>query len=244
MELDGAPQRAFEVEGSEVVVLNPDGRVARQKVPEDINPMNFRHVLAAVDVYWNDKGQMPTPSQARTLWPTIPLKLFQTVFATPEFREALERRGISANGDLGLTDKQATALSLLTNPGDARSTTAKLKDIGVSYSTFQNWMRQPLFSRMYRERTERTLEDIVPAAIMALSTNIEAGNQRAIEFGLKMSGRYDPDAIEVQNARTIVLTLVEAIEKHAPKEVREAILGELDGIMRATRVTHAMKEIG
>jgi hypothetical protein len=244
MELDGAPQRAFEVEGSEVVVLNPDGRVARQKVPEDISPMHFRHVLAAVDVYWNDRGQIPTPSQARTLWPTIPLKLFQTIFATVEFKEALERRGISFAGGAGLSEKQATALAILTNPGDARSTTAKLKDLGVSYATFQNWMRQPLFSRMYRERTERVLEDIVPAAIVGLATNVESGNQRSIEFALKMSGRFDPDAVEVQNARQIVLTLVEAIEKHAPKDVREAILGELDGIMRATRVQHALKEIG
>lgn len=243
MELEEQTRRAFEVEGSEVAILNPDGRVALQKVPEGVAPSAFRHVLASVDVFWNDKGQMPTPKQAHDLWPTTPLKVFQTVYATPEFKEALERRGIGSFEGLGLTEKQATALPLLTNPGDARSTTAKLKDIGVSYGTFQNWMRQPLFSRLYRERTERVLEDIVPAAIVGLATNVESGNQRSIEFALKMSGRFDPDAVEVQNARTIVLTLVEAIEKHAPKEVREAILGELDGIMRATRVTHAMKEI-
>ena len=53
VEQEESPRRAFEVEGQEVVVLNPDGRVVRQSVPEGVSPTAFRHVLAAVDVYWN-----------------------------------------------------------------------------------------------------------------------------------------------------------------------------------------------
>lgn len=250
MESDGivaeqSTTRAFEVSGQEVVVQNPDGRVRRQRVPEGINPTVFRHVLAAVDLLWNDEGRFPTPKKVHEFWPTTPLKTIESIFGTDEFGAALEKRGIQATGAVGLTELQATAIAVLTNPGDARSTTSKLKDVGVSYSTFQNWMRQPLFSRLYRDRTERVLEDIVPAAIVGLATNIEAGSQRAIEFGLKMSGRYDPDAVEVQNARTVVLTLVELIQQFVkdPAE-RKAILDGLEAKMTSIRTVQSLKEIG
>lgn len=237
-------RRAFEVERGGVSILNPDGRILRQKVPEGVNPTSFRHILASVDLIWNDSGVFPGPEQAREVWPSIPLKTWQTVFASPEFESAMEKRGVPVPSNHGLSEKQIVALQVLTNPSDTRTIASKLKDIGVAYSTYQNWMRHPLFSRMYRERAERLLSDSIPTAITGLVANLEKGDQRAIEFHLKMSGRYDPSQTELQNARTVVLALVESIQKHAPKEVREAIENDLDAIMTGIKIDRAMKEIG
>lgn len=237
-------RRAFEVERGGLSVLNPDGRVLRQRVPEGVNANSFRHILAAVDIYWNDKGTFPTPQEAFKSWNAIPQATYEKVFATEEFAEALEKRGIPVDPNRGLSEKQAFALQILTDPSDQRAVASKLKDIGVAYSTYQNWMRQPLFSRLYRERSERLLQDIVPTAIVNLGANVEKGDQRSIEFALKMSGRYDPSAIEVQNARTIVLALVESIQRHASKEVRQKVMDDLEGIMTGINVQQAMKEIG
>lgn len=235
--------RAFALEGHEIAVLNPDGRVLRQSVPSDVSPTTFRHILAAVDVWWGTHGVFPSPAQARTLWPKYSLKTFQTVFGTDEFTEALEKRGINSDPTAGLTEQQATALVLLSNPEDRRTVASKLRDIGVTYGTFQNWMRSPLFSRLYKERLENLLGDIVPSAIMTVAANVEAGDQRAAEFALKMTGRYDPAALEQNNARVVVLRLLELIQQYAPKDVQEQIERGLDGTLTQMKVTSALKEI-
>lgn len=236
-------QRAFEVEGREVAVLNPDGRVQRQSVPEGISPTAFRHVLAAVDVWWGMKGEFPTPAQARTLYPKIERRVYEKVFASPEFEQALEKRGIASDPDAGLTEQQAMALTLLSNPEDRRAVPTKLRDIGVAYKTFQNWMRQPLFSKLYRERVEKELVDAIPGAIMTTVVNAQSGDQRAAEFVLKMTGRYDPAAMEANNARIVVLKLLELIQQHAPKDVQKRIEEGLDATMTQIKVLGAMKEI-
>lgn len=238
--------RPFQVDGAEIAVLNPDGRVLRQNVPEGVSPATFRHVLAAVDVWWGSHGTFPTPEQARTLYRKMSLSTYKQVFATEEFRAALEKRGINADPEAGLTPQQATAITLLTNPEDRRTVASKLRDIGVPYATFQNWMRDPLFSRLYKDRMENLLGDIVPSAIMAVAANVEAGDQRAAEFALKMTGRYDPAAIEANNARTVVLRLLELIQMYAPKEVQDKIRAGLDGTLAQIKVQNAIgqKEIG
>jgi hypothetical protein len=195
-------------------------------------------------MWWGSHGTFPTPAEARTLYPKMSLKTYQTVFATDEFKEALEKRGIDADPHAGLTPQQATAIVLLSNPEDRRTVASKLRDIGVPYGTFQNWMRQPLFSRLYKERLENLLSDSVPAAIQTVVANAEAGDQRSAEFLLKMSGRYDPQAIEANNARVVVLKLLELIQEHAPKDVQDKIRRGLDGTLAQIKVQSAMKEIG
>ena len=97
-------------------------------------------------------------------------------------------------------------------------------------------MRQPLFSRLYHERAEQNVKDVVPTALTRLVGNIEDGDQRAIEFGLKMTGRYDPAAIEVQNARAVVVTMMEFIMEYADEEAQRKILGGHRGKMRTLSI--------
>jgi hypothetical protein len=232
------------VNRTEVGVLNPDGRVQRQRVPEGVSPATFRNVLSAVDVYWNSEGRMPTPHEARKVWPNLSLKTYQAVFSTPEFREGLERRGITMDAAQGLTELQMAALTLLSNPTDVRTTSAKLKDLGVPPTQYRAWMRNPLFATKLRERSEHNLGDAIPTAINRLIGNVESGDPRSIEFLLKMSGRYDPAAVEVENARVVVLTLVEAILSEVKDpDVRERILAKADDKMRAIQVKESLKEI-
>jgi len=225
-------------------VVNPDGRVIRQQIPKGINPVHFRHVLAAVDVYWNQNGRMPTPHEARNIWPNLSLKTFQTIFAAPEFSEALEKRGVTMDPGGGLTQLQMSALTILSNPADVRSTLAKLKDLGVTPGQYRSWMRNPLFASHLRERSEQNLGDAIPVALNRLVGNVESGDPRSIEFFLKMVGRYDPNAQEVENARVVVLTLVEAIQAEvADPGVRERILAKAETKMRAIQIQESLKEI-
>jgi hypothetical protein len=64
-----------------------------------------------------------------------------------------------------------------------------------------------------------------------------AGEDRAIEKVLEISGRWNPNAQSVEDARVVVMTLVEAIIKYVPDpEVRAKIMSEVSltaGTMKA-----------
>lgn len=234
----------FEVAGRDIVVRNVDGRVESAPVPRGVSPEAFRHVLAAVDVHWASAGIYPTPAQAHKYFPKIPLKTFSTVMGMPEFQKALELRGIQADREDGLTEQQAFALTLLSDPSDTRRRSVKLADLGVPPAQFRAWMRQPLFASLLHERAEGDLKDAIPMAIQGIVANAESGSLSAQQFILKMTGRYDPDTAEVQNARQVVLTMVESIMKHTDPETRKAILGDVEAKMQSITIMESMKEIG
>lgn len=240
-EVDEDPEPvAFEVQGRNVVIRNTDGRVQVQNVPKGISPDTFRHVLSAVDVHYNSTGIYPTPRQAQTYFPSVPLPTYGRVMASQEFEDACVKRGIHSERVNGLTDQQAFALTVLSDFTDKRSTARRLADIGVPLAQYRAWMRQPLFSRLHNERAEQNAADVVPVALNRLVGNIEDGDQRAIEFGLRMTGRYDPTQAEAQNARAIIVTVMELVMQHADEETQKKIL---DGIEKKMQMLTVMKAV-
>jgi hypothetical protein len=179
-------------------------------------------------VYYNSKGLYPTPKQAHPYFPGVPLPTYGRVMATAEFADACEKRGIQMDRENGLTEQQAFALTVLSDFTDKRSTSKRLADIGVPLAQFRAWMRQPLFSKLYHERAEQNVADVVPTALTRLVGNIEDGDQRAIEFGLKMTGRYDPAAIEVANARAVVVAIMELVMQFADEDAQKKILAGVE----------------
>jgi hypothetical protein len=90
-------------------------------------------------------------------------------------------------------------------------------------------MKNPLYAESYRERTESQFKDAVPTAMNALLSNVEKGDQRAIEKVLEITGRYNPNQRELENARVVIVTLVEALQKHVKDpSVMQAILDEVN----------------
>lgn len=241
-------EKAFAVtDDGGVSVTTPEGAIARQRVPEDVSPEAFRNALATVDLYWNSEGRIPNAEEAHAVFPRLSKKTFRLVFTKDEFYEALDRRGIRISKEVGLTERQAFALSVLSDYSDKRSTRYRLADIGVAMAEFQAWMRDENFAAVYRQRAENNLKDIVPRAIQVVAENVDSGDLKSAEFALKMTGRYDPNAQEVANARTVVMTLVESIMRRVTDpEVRAAILGDVEGTMVAINVKEALKpkEIG
>lgn len=223
--------RKFELDDDTVLVVHDDGRVRRASLPKGIDPEHFRNVLAAVDVLYRREGVFPTVDGVFKLWNKTPKKTISTIFATSEFKHAIALRGISMDENPGLTEEQSMALLLLSDPTDRRTTSTKLKQIGVSMAKYHAWMRQPLFSTLLRERSEQNLGDAVPVALNRLVGNAEAGDQRAVEKLLEVTGRHNPQNLELQNARTVITSLVEIILKRVlDPDVRKGILNDLNAI--------------
>ena len=180
---------------------------------------------------------MPSVEEVYKSWTKISKKTYSRAFATSEFRQALELRGIFMEPNSGLTEEQAIAILHLSNP-DGKSLQTKLKQLGISMPKYQAWMRSALFSSTLRQRSEQNLGDSIPTALNALVANADRGDQRAIEKLLEISGRYNPAQIEAENARQVVLVMVEAVLKHVSnKEEKAAILAEVEGAMHKMAIT-------
>lgn len=236
-------EREIETEGRELVI-QADGRVLRSPVPDDFSPAMFRHVVAAIDHLYRKNGVIPTPAEVARAWDGFQVKAVQKAFATEELKAALRIRGVEMDAKAGLTDEQLYALTILQDPTDRRTTSAKLKEVGISMAKYQAWMRNPVFSGYLNTQAEHNIGDAVQMALNRLVGNAEAGDQRAIEKLLEISGRWNPQQQELQNARTVVLTFMEVIQSEIEDKallarIHEKVRGKLD----ALTIVQSLKEL-
>lgn len=218
-----------------------DGRVLYSPVPRQMDPMEFRHIVAAVDMLYRRNGVIPTEDEVMQTW-EFKKKSVQRAFLSEELKKALDLRGVPWDPKQGLTLEQLNAILLLQNPSDTRSNQARLETIGVSMSKFRAWMRNPLFQQQMNLQAEQNLGDAVPVALNALARNAEGGDNQAILKVLEITGRWNPQQQEVQNARQVLTIFVEALEKFASPEVLRSVQDEVLSRTRMMSITQSVKE--
>lgn len=233
-----------EVDGRELVIKK-DGRVRRSPVPDDFSPTAFRHVVAAVDMLYRRNGRLPTIDEVTKEWEGFTRKTVQKAFAAPELREALSIRGIEMSFKAGLTPEQLYAITILQDFTDRRSTKTKLEEVGIPIAKYRAWMRNPAFAGAMTAQAEDNLGDSVQMALNRLIANAESGDMRAIEKLLEMTGRWNPQQQEVQNAKTIVLTFMEILQEELAGDVPRLrrIMDRVQAKMTALTITNGIKEL-
>ena len=211
-----------------IAVYLPNGEIVQITTPDGYTDQAFRGTLAAFDTAFRRNGKIPSVDEVHELWPKVPKKTISGLMSTLEFRTALTSRGIQWDPKDGLSMEQQTILLKLSDPFDRRGLSAKLKDFGVPMARFQAWMKQPMFAEMMNKQTQENYAEALPAIRQRLIGNAEAGDQRAIELIFAMTGEWNPNQQHLEDARTIVLKVVEAIITHVKdKSVREAILSDV-----------------
>lgn len=206
--------------------------------PQGFNDITFRNAVAAANTLYLRNGKVPTVNEMHALWPRIPVKTFAALALTEEFRQALDYRGIQWNETTGLSYEQNMALLKLSDPTDRRMTGAKLKELGVPYARYQAWMRDAMFSQALRSMSENNLKDAIPVALNKLVANAESGDQRAIEKVLEVTGRYNPAAQQVEDAKVVVRRIIEAVIRHVQDpDIRRAIMSDIESEAVAYSVT-------
>ena len=234
--------RDIEVDGQSLVIKT-DGRVVRSPVPPELDPKVFRHIVAAVDMLYREAGVIPDENAVMASWEGFSRKAVQIAMASEEIRDALSARGIEWDVKLGLTALQLNALLILQDPTDARSTSAKLKDIGVSMSQYRAWQLNPGFKKQMTQQSEKNLGDAVQMAINRMIANAEAGDNQAIKMIFEMSGRHNPQQQAVQNAEQVIRIFIEALEKHASPEVLRSVQEEVMQKTRSLTIVSSMHGI-
>lgn len=218
----------FEEAASGVIVHTPHGDVKNIPTPKGFDTKTFKGVLAAFHTAYLAAGKIPTVDQVYAVWPKTTKKNISGLMGTLEFRNALNHRGIQFDPKDGLSMEQHTVLLKLSDPFDRRGISAKLRDLGVPMARFQAWQKQPLFSELLNQQTKSNYEEALPAIRQRLIGNAESGDQRAIELVFAMTGEWNPQQQHLDDAKTIILKVVEAIIKHVKdRDVREAILADV-----------------
>jgi len=217
----------FELDEGEVVVRTPGSGFARVEVPAGIRPATFRNALATVDILWRENGEFPTVTDLEERWPQIPRRTWARLMLDDAFLDALEKRGIRVPGDAGLTEQQNLALLALATTGDRRSEAAKLKEIGIPWSQYTAWMKDPLFSAARMKLAKNAFEAAKPMLVQRVITEAESGKVDALKLGLEMAGIYSPNEKQARDFERLTMILVESIIKHTTPEVRDAILSDM-----------------
>lgn len=218
----------FEQAANGVIVHTPQGDVKNIPTPKGYDTKVFKGVLAAFHTAYLRSGHVPSVDDVYAVWPKTTKKNISGLMGTLEFRNALSHRGIQFDPKDGLSMEQHTVLLKLSDPFDRRGLSAKLRDLGVPMARFQAWQKQPLFAELLNQQTKNNYEEALPAIRQRLIGNAEAGDQRAIELVFAMTGEWNPQQQHLDDAKTIILKIVEAIIRHVKdRDVREAILADV-----------------
>lgn len=220
-----------------IAVRDPKKGFQPVNTPVGYTDKEFRTAVAAAYTFYRQEGKLPSASDLNKLHSSIDVKTYGGLMMSDEFRQALSYRGIEWNEEAGLSLEQQSVLLKLQDFTDRRSLGVKLQELGVPMARYQAWLKHPLFRKAMNDAAESVLVEAVAPALMALSGKAAAGEDRAIEKVLEISGRWNPNAQSVEDARVVVMTLVEAIIKYVPDpEVRAKIMSEVSltaGTMKA-----------
>lgn len=232
-----------QVEGG-IRVKEKDGRFQRVQTPQGFTDHAFRNAVAAFDTAYRTLGKLPSITEVHRFWPNIPVKTYSALFLTNEFKEALAYRGVSWSDDTGLSMEQSMALLALTDPTDRRTTAVKMRDLGIPMARYQAWLGHPLFMESYRARQEANLKQAIPMVLGKLVGNAEAGDMRAIEKVLEITGRWNPAQQQLEDAKGVIAAVMELVVMHVKDpEERRAILSGVEAQVVGFALTHRPPEL-
>lgn len=211
-----------------IVVRDPKKGFQPVTTPVAFTDTQFRTAVASAYTFYRTTGKLPTTTDLVNTNKSLTAKQYSELMLTSEFKQALSYRGVEWDEEAGLTLEQQSVLIKLQDFTDRRSIGVKLKELGVPMPRYQAWLKQPLFRKAMNESAEAVLQEAVAPALLALSGKAAAGEDRAIEKLLEISGRWNPNAMAAEDARVVVMTLLEAIIRHVPDpDVRKAIMSEV-----------------
>lgn len=185
-----------------------------------IKPMTTEMLegLRIIELNWHDKGRFIPP---------VGFKLY-TALQNDSFRRALTNRGIrlpkriSEDGEvvedetpLSITQQQTAAVLTVVNFSDTRSRNTKLRDLGISVSTWNGWLKDEVFRTFYFRQATEQFGNALPIAQEALVRAMQAGKVDGIKYFMELMGK-GPESTESSghNVRMVIQKLVEVLQLH------------------------------
>lgn len=215
------------LEVGSIGVRDPKGGIVPVPTPEGVTDTVFRNVIGAVYTHFRRTAKVPSIADLGKAYPNLPKQQIALAYQSDSFLEALDRRGIAYGTNRGFTTEQQMVLLKFADPTDRRSIGGKLKDMGVPRAKYQAWLKDAAFAEAINAAAESVLTEAVAPTLVQIAAKAEAGEDVAMKLLLEMTGRWNPNAQSLEDARVVVMTVLESVMKHASPEVREQILADV-----------------
>lgn len=184
----------------------------RRKLPKTFGPKTLKIIMPWVENFWNVEKRFPFPEEFMQQF-YLTSEALETLLVNPLFRRSCEARGIDRNfWDRGFSTRQQATIALLANIGDGRSRNEKLAQLGVTESELEGWERIPAFRETIAARVKENLGNFDTEAYASLGRNILRGNQRSIEYYLRLTGKDENQ--ELVDLRRVLKVIQNSVERH------------------------------
>lgn len=211
---------------------------------EPLEPLTPEHIKAIAFIesyYYMHDGKFPTRAAFHNQIPSFDIN---AALQHKTFRISLMNRGIDPpvgplnddrlNVPIGLTKEQLAAIVVIVNFEDKRSRTTKLKDLGITPSQWQGWLKQKAFRSFLLELSGANLQYAEYIANEALVRAMDRNDINAVKFYHELNGRYKPasQTPQAQNIRIILARVIEAIQRHiSDASILQAIGEDFEAIL-------------
>lgn len=229
----------LELDDDVLVVRGKDEGYQRIATPEGFSPLAFRNIVSTIYTLYMRNGHIPSVGDCNKLWPKISTAVFSKAFTTKEVQEALRYRGVEMDPEAGLTLEQQMAIVKVADALDRRTLSAKLKEMNIPMPRWNAWLKQPLFKEIYVQRTEAVFAEAVQPTMMSIAGAAMGGDLAAGKLVLAISGRYRENDQAMQDAKLVILAVIEAVVKRvADPGIRSQILADVQAKVVGFDVTH------
>ena len=200
----------------------------------------FQGVVVAVQEHYRVHSVIPS---VEIILKTVPSTKgsISKILGSEGFAKSMEMRGIPLTSSAGLSPSQSILLSVLTNPADRRTLQAKLKQVGISYHVYRNWLKQPHFHAAVSRESEELLRVHTGDVLTQLTSKAVAGDLNAIKMYLEVNGRHDPGSRQTVDVIGLMNQILEVISRRVSDPgVLAAIAGDFELLSAGRAVSESV----
>lgn len=188
--------------------IKPPEILEEPLTPEEVMQIPF------IETFWNKNGFFPPKSKLLDRGIEDP----ERTYKKSAFIKAMENRGIIIGATEGrspvdFSKAQLAAIMVMSDYLDKRSAHAKMRNLGLSTTQWNAWMKDKTFREYFHELTSKNFEEAISVIKVGLAKRAEEGNVDAIKYYYEVTGRSNNGGQTNQNLRLIITRLVEVLQR-------------------------------
>lgn len=121
-----------------------------------------------------------------------------------------------------------TAISYILDYHDKRPIRVKLKDLGVTTSQYNDWLKEERFHTLLKRELDARFKNVDIDAQLGLSRLVLDGDLNAIKYYYEFTGKYRPSTETNVNITVVLAKLMDVLVRHLDSEILDVIANEIE----------------
>lgn len=160
----------------------------------------------------------------------LPLVPSQTAKAQSEAKNpggvGVEAPKLMQKADLDTVKR--TAISYILDYHDKRPIRVKLKDLGVTTTQYNDWLKEERFHTLLKRELDARFKNVDIDAQLGLSRLVLDGDLNAIKYYYEFTGKYRPSTETNVNITVVLAKLMDVLVRHLDSEILDTIATEIE----------------